>query len=190
MLQTAVRLFLEHGYDRTTLDDVAEQLNITKPALYNYFRGKEDILFACWTFGQERLDAACEDIEGDAGNGLEKLRGLIRAYAILMTTDFGAGLIRFDVRDLSEEHRDIVVPAKKKADATFRKYISEGIADGSIRQCDAKMSAFAIAGSLNWIGFWYKPDGDMSPEAIAEEFSIRLTEGLAVRRSASRKPNS
>ncbi|MEQ8825365.1 MAG: TetR/AcrR family transcriptional regulator [Filomicrobium sp.] len=187
LLQTAVRLFLERGYYRTTLDDVADQLNITKPALYNYFRSKEEILFACWMFGQEQLDDAIEAIEGSAGKGLEKLRDLIRAYATLMTTDFGAGLIRFDVRDLSEEHRNIVLPARKKADATFRKYVREGIADGSIRECDVKMSAFAIAGALNWIGFWYQADGEMSPEAIADEFSIRLTDGLAARRSQSRK---
>ncbi len=181
VLRMAVRLFLEHGYYRATLDEVAEQLNITKPALYNYFRSKEEILYGCWMFGQERVDAAIKDIDGSVGNGLDKLRKMIRAYAILMTTDFGAGLIRFDVRDLSEEHQKIVLPARRKADRTFRKYISEGIADGSIRDCDVKMSAFAVAGSLNWIGFWYRPGGDMSPEAIAEQFSIRLTEGLTVK---------
>jgi len=41
--------------------------------------------------------------------------------------------------------------SKKSVDLTFRRYITEGIADGSIKPCDAKLSAFAIAGSLNWI---------------------------------------
>ena len=56
---------------------------------------------------------------------------------------------------------------------------SNGIADGSIRPCDPKMTAFAIAGSLNWIGHWFQRDGAMSAEAIADEFTQRLTEGLA-----------
>jgi AcrR family transcriptional regulator len=47
VLRTAVALFLEQGYHRVTLNDVAERLNITKPALYNYFRGKDEILFEC-----------------------------------------------------------------------------------------------------------------------------------------------
>ena len=48
--------------------------------------------------------------------------------------------------------------------------------------CDPKMAAFAIAGSLNWIGHWFKRDGSNSADAIAEEFSERLTTGLARRK--------
>jgi AcrR family transcriptional regulator len=56
VLLTAVRLFLEQGYHRTTLDEVAKRLNITKPALYNYFRSKEEILFECWSIGRELIE--------------------------------------------------------------------------------------------------------------------------------------
>src|SRR5262249_30175219 len=70
--------------------------------------------------------------------------------------------------------------AKKRIDTTFRRYISAGVADGSIRGCDPKLAAFAIAGSLNWIGHWYRRDGALSPSAIAGEFTARLTDGLAV----------
>ncbi|WP_283805733.1 hypothetical protein [Bradyrhizobium diazoefficiens] len=52
-------------------------------------------------------------------------------------------------------------------------------ADGSTRRCDPKLAAFAVAGSLNWIGHWYRRDGGLSPSAIADEFTVRLTEGLA-----------
>ena len=68
----------------------------------------------------------------------------------------------------------------------FVRDITEGIADGSIKPCDAKLAAFAIAGSLNWIGHWYQPDGALSADAIADEFSIRLTEGLEMKQPAPR----
>ncbi len=171
-------LFLEQGYHRATLNEVAERLNITKPALYNYFRGKDEILFECWALGQERVDEFIAEINAAGGTGLAKLRKLIRAYAEVMATDFGASLVRFDPRDLTEKNRKIVRAAKKSIDRTFRKYIAEGIADGSIKPCDPKLSAFAIAGSLNWIGHWYQRDGALSAEAIASEFAVRLTEGL------------
>jgi Tetracyclin repressor-like, C-terminal domain len=89
--------------------------------------------------------------------------------------------VRFDSRDLSEKNRKIMRASKKSVDLTFRRYITEGITDGSIKPCDAKLAAFAIAGSLNWIGHWYQRDGAMSAEAIADEFSVRLTEGLATK---------
>lgn len=188
VLRTAVAVFLEQGYHRATLTEVAERLNITKPALYNYFRGKDEILFECWALGQERVDEFIAEINAGGGSGLDKLRKMIRAYGAVMATDFGASLVRFDVRDLTEKNGRIVRAAKKGIDATFRRYIADGIADGSIKPCDTKLTAFAIAGSLNWIGHWYQHDGALSPQAVADDFAIRLTEGLAAKTSKTRKP--
>ena len=67
VLRTAVQLFLEQGYHRVTLNDVADRLNITKPALYNYFRGKDEILFECWALGQERVDELIAEINRGGG---------------------------------------------------------------------------------------------------------------------------
>ncbi|MGD0563250.1 MAG: TetR/AcrR family transcriptional regulator [Roseiarcus sp.] len=187
VLRTAVQLFLEQGYHRATLNDVAERLNITKPALYNYFRGKDEILFECWALGQERVDEFIAEIDASGGTGLARLRKLVRSYAEVMATDYGASLVRFDPRDLTDKNSKIVRAAKKSIDLTFRRYISEGVADGSIKPCDVKLSAFAIAGSLNWIGHWYQRGGVLSGEAVAAEFAIRLTEGLA-RKQARKKP--
>jgi AcrR family transcriptional regulator len=186
VLRTAVQLFLEQGYQRATLNDVAERLNITKPALYNYFRSKDDILLECWAMGQERVDECIAGINAAGGSGLAKLRKLVRAYAEVMTSDYGASLVRFDPRDLTGKNSGFVRAAKKSIDKTFRGYIAEGIVDGSIKPCDVKLSAFAIAGSLNWIGHWYQRDGKLSGEAIAAEFAIRLTEGLARKQTRKR----
>ena len=191
VLRTAVQLFLEQGYHRVTLNEVAERLNITKPALYNYFRGKDEILYECWAIGAERVDESLDEIAATGGTGIEKLRKLIVSYAETMTTDYGKSLVRFDVRDLTEHNRRIVRRAKKRIDQAFRDYIGQGIKDGSIRPCDVKLSAFAIAGSLNWIGHWYQPGGALEAEAIAKEFAIRLTEGLAIksiRKKADKPP--
>ena len=183
VLRTAVQLFLDQGYHGTTLNHVAERLNITKPALYNYFRGKDEILYECWATGAERVDDRIGEIAAAGGTGLGKLRKLIVSYAETMTTDYGKSLVRFDMRDLSEHNRKIVQASKRKIDRAFRAYIKEGIADGSIRPCDVKLSAFAIAGSLNWIGHWFQPGGPLPAEDIAAEFAIRLTEGLAAKQS-------
>lgn len=188
VLRTAVQLFLEQGYHRATLNEVAERLNITKPALYNYFRSKDEILFECWAMGLELVETSTAAINAAGGSGLDKLRKMARAYGGLMATDFGASLVRFDVRDLGARHRDIVLAGKKSIDRTFRGYISDGIADGSIKPCDAKLSAFAIAGALNWIGHWYQRDGTLSPDAVGEQFAAQLTEGLATRPARKRAP--
>ena|SRR3954469_18018356 len=192
VLRTAVQLFLEQGYHGTTLNDVAERLNVTKPALYNYFRGKDEILYECWAIGAERVDDRIGEIAAAGGTGLAKLRKLIVGYGEIMTTDYGKSLVRFDLRDLTEHNRKIIQASKRKIDRAFRAYIKDGIADGSIKPCDIKLSAFAIAGSLNWIGHWYQPGGPLPAEDIAAEFAIRLTEGIAAKSSKKKaeKPPS
>lgn len=181
VLRTAVQLFLEQGYHRATLNEVADRLNITKPALYNYFRSKEDILFECWTMGQERVEDRIAEIEAADENGLSTLRMLVRAYAATMASDFGASLVRFNVADLSEPNQKTTLTGKRRIDRAFRNAIRRGIADGSIKPCDVKLTAFAILGALNWIGHWYKPDGELSPDQIADDFMIRLTADIANR---------
>ncbi|MES5487047.1 TetR/AcrR family transcriptional regulator [Bradyrhizobium sp. INPA03-11B] len=185
VLRTAVALFLEQGYHGATLNEVARRLNITKPALYNYFRGKDEILYECWSIGNELVDDCIAETSASTGSGLSKLRKLIVRYAELMTEDYGKSLVRFDLRDLSEDNRKIVQTAKRRIDRAFRDYIAQGVEDGSVKPCDAKLAAFAIAGSLNWIGHWFQPGGEMTGRAVAEEFAIRLTEGIAT--TATRK---
>jgi AcrR family transcriptional regulator len=52
VLQTAAQLFLEKSYSRTSMNDLAERLNITKPALYHYFHNKEEVLLECYRLGR------------------------------------------------------------------------------------------------------------------------------------------
>jgi len=179
----AARVFAARGYDQTSMQQLADELGIAAGGLYHYFRGKDEILYECWAIGHERVDDCIAEINAGGGTGLAKLRKLIIRYAEVMTTDYGKSLVRFDVRDLTDHNRKLVQASKRKIDRAFRAYIKDGIADGSIRPCDIKLSAFAIAGSLNWIGHWYQPGGALTADEIAGEFAIRLTEGLAVKSS-------
>jgi AcrR family transcriptional regulator len=186
VLRMAVRLFLDEGYHRTPLARVAERLNITKPALYNYFQNKEEILRELFRLGDEQYEESFGRIERGEGDGLQKLRELIRAYARVMTTDSGMCFARLDDRELGEESRAAVRASKRRYDVAFRKQIERGIEDGSILPCDVKLAAFAVAGALNGLADWYRPDGALSAEAIADEFARRLTDGYAVKRDAAR----
>src|SRR3974390_551392 len=73
VLKTAAQLFLEKSYGRTSLNDVAERLKITKPALYHYFRNKEEILLECYRLGTGLIEEILSEISSHGGNGLEKV---------------------------------------------------------------------------------------------------------------------
>lgn len=188
VLQTAAQLFLEKSYSRTSMNDLAERLNITKPALYHYFHNKEEVLLECYRLGTGMIEEILNDIAAHCGTGLEKVEAFIYSYANVMTVNFGRCVMRLDEGDLSSEAFAEVRGYKRKIDRRLRTFIQEGIADGSITPCDPKIAAFSIAGALNWICIWYKPKGPLSAEEIATQFARTLTQGFAVqlRRPASR----
>lgn len=190
VLRTAASLFLELGYRGTRLDDVAKRLKITKPALYNYFQNKEEILFECYRLG---IEMTLEGLRSSAlrhGTGLERLRVAFHAYVIVMAQPFGMCLARVDDLELSEDARARVRKDKRKLDRRFRGLVEEGIRDGSIAPCDPKLAAFTLAGSANWISHWYRPEGKWNPEALGDRMCEQLFEGLAARKRAPVTPRA
>lgn len=179
VLHTAAQMFIEKSFVRTSMNDVAERLRITKPALYHYFQNKEQILLECYRLGAGLIGDRLLDIAGHCGSGLNKVEAFIHSYANVMTVNFGRCAMRIDEADLSPEARREVRRYKRKIDRRLRDFIQEGIDDGSIAACDAKIAAFAIAGALNWICHWYEPEGELSREEIASQFAHTLTRGLA-----------
>jgi AcrR family transcriptional regulator len=179
ILKTAAELFLEKSYSRTSLNEVADRLNITKPALYTYFRNKEEILLGCYRWGTALIEDGLKKIASQGATGLEKVEAFIYAYAHVMTVNLGRCVMRLDEGDLSSEARAEVRNYKRKIDRRLRSFIQEGIQDGSIAPCDAKIAAFSIAGAVNWICMWYEPKGPLTAEEIATQFAQTLTQGLA-----------
>jgi AcrR family transcriptional regulator len=57
IVESAYSLFLRKGYHATTMEEIAERLGVTKPALYQYFPGKEDLYAAVAEHGREELAA-------------------------------------------------------------------------------------------------------------------------------------
>ncbi len=183
VLHVAVRLFLERGFWRTSLTDVARTLNITKPALYHYFRNKEEIYLECYRRGISLIESNLANLRASRASGLDKVAGFIYSYAVVIAGDFERCVVRQDDRELSAKARAEVRSYKRSIDRNLRQFVEEGVRDGSIRACDAKLAAFSIAGAVNSLALWFDPSGDLTAQEVASEFTRTLTEGVANRRS-------
>ena len=139
------------------------------------------MLIECVTRGLEPLRSAAEQARAQAGSGLERLRRFLIDYARTNMDDFGRCMVRTGDELLSPASAASIRARKREIDATLRALIAEGIADGSIAPVDVKMSAFALAGALNWPARWHDPAGPDSPETIATGLVDMLIGGLAPR---------
>jgi len=178
VLRVAVRLFLERGFWRTSLTDVADQLRITKPALYHYFRNKEEIYLQCYRRGISLIKTNLDRLLADHTSGLEKVAGFIYIYAVVIGSDFGRCVVRQDDRELSPAARQEVRSYKRDVDRALRGFLREGIEDGSVRRCDIKLAAFSITGAVNSMALWFEPGRGLTSREVAAELSRTLTEGL------------
>ncbi|NRA88639.1 MAG: TetR/AcrR family transcriptional regulator [Rhizobiales bacterium] len=178
VLRAAAKLFNEFGYDRTSLDDIAGRLKVSKRTLYYYIKSKDEILFECNRFALKFMNDALEDSKSSDLPALERIEKFFKAYMELLSTDFGACLVLSKNNVLSEESRNFLRQERKKIDVIARELIEEGIAEGSISPCNAAMTTAAIFGAFNWVPHWTKSSDSESYDEIAKHFIHLFINGL------------
>jgi AcrR family transcriptional regulator len=178
VLLAAVRLFNQRGFHATSLDDVAASLGVTKPLIYHYLGGKDQVLFECMRIGLQQLREAADEVARQPGTGMDRLKHFLRRYAECIMEDFSRCVIRTGDETLSAETRPQFRALKSEIDRAMRKLIAEAAADGSAKVTDVKLTAFAFAGALSWTARWHEPGGALQPAEIAEQMVEILTRGI------------
>src|SRR3954467_4876290 len=178
VIRAAAQAFRQRGYHNTSLDDLAASLRVTKPTLYLYVPNKEAILFECFRAGLDPLLQTLDECERAQGPARERLFAFIRGYATAIVGDFGWCMLRAEDQHLGITMSRRIKLLKAGIDKRMRALIEAGVADGSIRDCDPKMTAFALAGALNWMGHWYREDATLKPPEIADRFIDFFNRGL------------
>jgi AcrR family transcriptional regulator len=184
VIRAAALEFNRKGYHNTSLDDIAARLEVTKPTVYYYVTSKEQLLFECFVTGVERIRTACREVRRLELPARERLNAVLRQYGEAVASEFGWCMVRAEQDDLSPSMSRHVKALKSEIDHSIRRLIREGVQDGSIHPCDPKMTAFALAGALNWIAHWYREDQSMSGAQIAEAFVAIFEAGLRPRADA------
>jgi AcrR family transcriptional regulator len=173
ILQAATSLFIERGFDGTSMYEIAEALGVTRTAIYYYYKNKEAILVAL-TDNITRVAAQLSEQAAQHEHLLpvEALRTLVDRHVRLII-NHGA---QFRVVERNEER----LPVKRRAAAAgyrrgvlsnFTAVIERGIKTGDFRPTDARVTALAIIGMCNWTAWWFQPDGRKSRDEIAELIS-------------------
>lgn len=181
VLAAAAQLFNERGFHATSLDDIAARLHVSKPTLYYYVKNKDEILLGCVRQGLDMMLEGIEESRRAGGKAVDQLLTCMRVYGHIVIMDFGMCLIRVGDEQLPQESRRELRRLKAEIDHEFRRLVAAGVAEGSIAPCDPKMTAFLIAGALSWIGRWYQPEGEYTPDQIVEQCIATLCAGVLQR---------
>ena len=112
-------------------------------------------------------------------SGIDKLTAFIHLFISVFDDEFGRCLARPGPEPLSAKYLMEIEPLYVRLDASMREMIDDGIADGSMRPCNAKITAFTLFGAINWMTRWYHPEGEMTTREVADEMARLFCQGLS-----------
>ena len=177
MLRAAARLFSFQGFRQATLEDIAQALDMTRPALYHYARSKDELLAQCAAVADEQLLAALSAAKA-ASTGLEQILVYFERYAEIVCDDFGRCFVLTDRSEMAPAERDHNRAAQLMLGRAIAEMVKKGIRDRSIKRCDPVDASRMLFGVFNGMARWYRPGSKREPGKIARDMLAMLTTGL------------
>lgn len=179
ILEAAAQVFRQKGFHGASMKDIAGAVNLQKASLYHHVSSKQEILLALLN---QALVLLLEEISPLASQSIpadKKLQQMIRAYLHILAdnTDLSAVLL-FEHRSLERKQHARHVPNRDRFEALWRDVISEGVHAKIFKCDDPALAARALLGIMNWTITWYHPDGELTIEQIADQYSNLLLHGL------------
>jgi AcrR family transcriptional regulator len=179
ILEAAAQVFRQKGFHGASMQDIATAVSLQKASLYHHVSSKQEILLALLDRALELLLERISTISVQEIPADKKLREMMRAYLQILTenTDLSAVLL-FEHRSLERKQHARHVPNRDKFEALWRNVLDEGVATKLFKCEDSALTARALLGIMNWTLTWYRPNGPLGIDEIADHYSNLLLHGL------------
>ena len=175
----ASALFGHRGYAATSMRDIAKALDLQGGSLYAHIPSKEAVLAAIVEEAAEDFHAAVRPIAEGPGTAAERLRAMIGAHMGVVTGGRDrAKVFLFEWTFLGEERRAAVTRSRSAYQGYFERVVAEGVAAGELATPDPGLAAVFILSAMNAIAHWYRPDGALGPDALADHYADLFLHGL------------
>lgn len=165
--EEACHLFYRLGYESTTIDAIAQALDVTKPFIYSYFKNKSEILFEICRTGIELSLEAIEQAEQDNRAPRERLKLLVdKVMRIIVDNQEYIVVYEREEKNLEPELARDIRKQRSLFDHRLATILEAGSKSGDFAIRDPVMTATTISGMMTWVAFWYTPNGKWSEAEI------------------------
>jgi len=173
MYETAAKLFAVRGFAGTSLQDIADEMGITRPALYYYVKSKDELLAKLVTEITEGNTAQILDVANDpALDSVEKLSRI--AYAMVHHRALQPArflLLARSEAELSDGLADIHERTKRTMLRSLIAVIDHGVEAGQFRPVNPRSAALAVIGMCNWVAWWFHEDDESTADQVARDIA-------------------
>ncbi len=185
IIAVAVDLFYRNGFNNTTLEAVAEKINVTKPFIYSHFKSKNDVLAEICSRGIRASLNVLNQVVASERSPTEKVRSLVRDFmlAVLENQEHIAIYTR-EQKHLSKKDSDAIESMRREFDQKLVALITEGVNANEFSVDDVHIASLAVGGIVSWSYVWYRPHGRLTPLETADRVSELV---LAMVRAKTRR---
>ncbi|SDW45540.1 DNA-binding transcriptional regulator, AcrR family [Alicyclobacillus hesperidum] len=181
--EVSLALFEKRGFTETSVQDICDELGVTKGTFYYYFASKEALLM---DIHEQYIVTLLEEQGKILADADLTYREKVCAILYMLIRDIekrGArGRVFFrEMRHLNDERKAKIVPLRNQFRLNIEQMVREGVEAGAFRSAtNPKLAAFALLGIANWSYQWFHPDGELSDQEVADAFAAMLLEGIEV----------
>ena len=178
LLQVAVKLFNERGYDGTSMEDLSRKLGITKSAIYHHVPSKEELLRLAVDRALDGLFAIAEETAALDGRAIDRLEHLVRGSVLVLADRLPFVTLLLRVRGNTRAER-AALTRRREFDRLVTDLVKQAEAEGDVRpDIDPAVTARLLYGMVNSLIEWYRPRRGSSAEELADAVSKIAFEGL------------
>jgi AcrR family transcriptional regulator len=176
---TAAQMFVERGFESTSLADIADTLKITKAGLYYYFESKQALLYRIVTLGLDSVKNEVLDPAREITDAEERLKFIILNHARLAAEgNHAVIIISHEINSLSFTQREIILKRRRDYFEFVRDTLVELRKNERLYDVDITTATFTLFGMILWLSRWFRPNGKLSVEKVCQDVCEMALKGL------------
>lgn len=179
--RSSAKLFESKGYLETNMADIAKAARLSKGGIYHYFSSKDQILFFIL---DHYMDIILQDLESDLTrieDPSSRIKYIISRH-IKLYTDYKSEskTLLHEANCLPSKKYRIIAEKERKYYKIVAKTLTEFFGSRvEIGKAQITVITFLLFGMCNWIYSWYDPNGEVTPNQLAETIWSLFLKGLA-----------
>lgn len=176
LLDVAVAVFNERGYEATSMDELATRLGITKSAIYHHVPSKVELLRLALDRALDGLFAVtAEAVDGPA---IDRLEHVVRGSVRVLVAELPFVTLLLRVRGNSPVEQD-ALRRRREFDRIVTGLVRAAASEGAVRpDIDPALTSRLLFGTVNSLVEWYRPDGGLSATELADAVVTTTFDGL------------
>jgi AcrR family transcriptional regulator len=181
LLDVAVAVFNECGYDATSMEELAGRLGVTKSAIYHHVPSKVELLRLALDRALDGLFAITDEPGATTGRAIDRLEHVVRGSVRVLVDELPFVTLLLRVRGNSDVEQ-AALERRREFDRIVTDLVAAAEDEGDVRQdVDPAVTSRLLFGTVNSLTEWYRPDGGLSADALADALVATTFDGLRTR---------